>query len=257
MGIKGTDVSKSASEMVLTDDNFSTIVNAVEEGRGIFDNIKKFVKFLLSANADEISEVLFAMIIGLPLRFLPIHILWMNLVTDGFSALALSMDSKSKGLMDRKPRDPNKKIVSEIALFVIAAGIIDAMASIILYVISLTYEGYFINPTDFALSKARTMAISSAIIFELFFVFNCRDDRKSIWERSFRDNFLSNKYLTTAVVLSLGLQLMLIYLPPLQVIFRTVSLSLTELSLVFLFALLGLFIIPKWFHKELSIKHKE
>jgi Ca2+-transporting ATPase len=251
MGIKGTDVSKGASEMVLADDNFSTIVDAVEEGRGIFDNIKKFIKFLLSANADTISEVLIAILIGLPLPFLPIHILWMNLVTDGFPALALSTDSKSKDIMERKPRDPKKSLVGEVAIFVIIAGIVDAIASITLYIIALSFEGYFINPTIEALSKARTMAISSAIIYELFFVFNCRDDDKSIWERSFSENFLSNKKLTLAVIVSLFLQLMLIYYPPFQFIFRTSALSLVEFGMVLFFASWGLFILPRWFHKEL------
>jgi len=253
MGIKGSDVSKGASEMVLTDDNFSTIVNAVEEGRGIFDNIKKFIKFLLSANADTISEVLIAILIGLPLPFLPIHILWMNLVTDGLPALALSSDSKSSDIMDRKPRNPKKSLVREVAIFVVVAGVIDAIASITLYIIALNFGGYFINPTDFALSKARTMAISSAIIYELFFVFNCRDDNKSVWGRSFRENFLSNKKLTIAVIVSLMLQLMLIYFPPFQAVFKTVALTLPEFGMVLFFASWGLFIIPKWFHKDLTI----
>jgi len=257
MGIKGTDVSKEASEMVLADDNFSTIVEAVKGGRGIFANIKKFIKFLLSANADTISEVTASILLGLPLPFLPIHILWMNLVTDGLPALALSVDPTDKHVMNKPPRDPKKSLVREVAIFVIIAGIIDAIASITLYIIALSYEGYFVNPTDYALSKARTMAISSAIIYELFFVFNCRDDDKSIWGRSFYDNFLSNKKLTLAVIASLILQIMLIYFPPLQVIFSTTSLSLIELGMVFFFASWGLFIIPKWFHHDLKIGLKE
>ncbi|MBD3312668.1 HAD-IC family P-type ATPase [archaeon] len=257
MGIKGTDVSKGAAEMILADDNFATIVTAVEEGRGIFDNIKKFVKFLLSANADTITEVLTAILMGLPLPFLPVHILWMNLVTDGFPALALSVDPKDKDVMERKPRDPNKSLLSEVGLFALAAGVIDAIASIILYLVALSYEGYFVNPAPYALSKARTMAISSAIIYELFFVFNCRDDDKSVWERGFKENFLSNKKLTIAVVISLTLQLMVIYLPFLQAIFKTTSLTFIELGMVFLFASTGLLILPRWFHKELRFKRKE
>ncbi|MFA5406073.1 MAG: cation-translocating P-type ATPase [Candidatus Nanoarchaeia archaeon] len=253
MGIKGTDVSKEASEMVLTDDNFSTIVTAIEGGRAIFANIKKFIKFLLSANADTISEVMFSLLLGLPLPFLPIHILWMNLVTDGLPALALSVDAKSNDIMSQKPRNPKKSLVREIAIFVVVAGIIDAIASISLFIIALNYEGYFINPTDLALSKARTMAISSAIIYELFFVFNCRDDNRSVWGKSFKENFLSNKFLTTAVIVSLALQMMLVYFPPFQMIFRTVALSPFELFLTFAFASFGLFILPRWFHKDLTI----
>lgn len=257
MGIKGTDVSKEASEMVLTDDNFSTIVNAVEEGRGIFDNIKKFIKFLLSANADTIAVVTASLLVGLPLPYLPIHILWMNLVTDGLPALALSVDSKSPDLMSRKPRNPKKSLVRELALFIIIAGVIDAISSITLFIIALNFEGYFITGSALALSKARTMAISSAIIYELFFVFNCRHDKKSVWSKSFRENFLSNKKLTIAVIASLILQLLFIYLPLFQFLFKTVSLSIIELGLVFLFASGGLFILPRFFHKELNWFAKE
>ncbi len=252
MGLKGTDVSKEAAEMVLTDDNFSTIIKAIELGRGIFNNIKKFIKFLLASNADTISEVLFSIIIGLPLPFLPIHILWMNLVTDGVPAIALSVDSNPKSIMNKKPRNPNKSLVRELGLFIIIAGLIDALSSITLFIISLNIEGYFINYDVIALNKARTMAVSSAIFYELFFVFNCRDDNKSVWERSFKDNFLSNKLLTISVIISLLLQLMMIYNPFLQTIFRTTSLSIKELLLVFFFASWGLFIIPKWFHKYIS-----
>ncbi len=257
MGIKGTDVSKEAAEMILSDDNFSTIVTAIKEGRGIFDNIKKFIKFLLSSNADTISEVLVTMIIGLPLPFLPIHILWMNLVTDGLPALALSVDSKNKGLMNRKPRNPNKSLIRELAIFILIAGFIDAISSIILFYVSLSYEGYFTSFSDIALSKARTMAISSAIFYELFFVFNCRDNDKSVWERSFKENFLSNKFLSAAVIVSFALQLSLIYFPPLQTVFKTTALSLPELGLVLFFASWGLFILPKWFHKDLTIGLKK
>ena len=257
MGIKGTDVSKEAAEMVLTDDNFSTIVNAVEEGRGIFDNIKKFIKFLLSANADTISEVMASILLGLPLPFLPVQILWMNLVTDGLPALALSADPKEKGIMKRKPRDPNKSLMQELVIFIIVAGLVDALSSIILFITSLSIEGYFITRSAEALIKARTMAISSAIIYELFFVFNCRSDNKSIWERSFRENFLSNKFLTFSVIISVLLQLMIIYIPPFQIIFKTTSLSIWEMALVLFFASWGLFIIPKWFHKEFNVFKKK
>lgn len=253
MGITGTDVSKEASEMVLTDDNFSTIVNAVKEGRGIFDNIKKFIKFLLSANADTISIVLISLLLGLPLPFIPIHILWMNLVTDGFPALALSVDPVDSNIMQRKPRPPNKSLVKEIALFVIFAGVISAISGIILFLISLNYEGFFTTNSDFALSKARTIVISSAIIYELLFVFNCRDDDKSVWERSFKENFLDNKWLTFAFLVSLTLQMFFIFNPLMNTLFKTVALNWYELVLVFIFALPGLAIVPKWFHHDLNI----
>ncbi len=252
MGIKGTEVSKEAADIILADDNFSTIIHAIESGRGIYNNIKKFLKFLLSSNADTIIEVVTAIILGFPIPYLPVHILWMNLITDGTPAIALGVDSNSKNLMKRPPRDPKKTLMSEIAMFFLIAGLIDALTSIALFYITLSFEGYFITKSAYALAKARTMSISSAIIYELFFVFNCRDDDKSIWERSFKENFLSNKFLTISVIISFILQFMFIYFPPFQTIFRTASLNIVELGIVFLFALPGLFIFPKYFHKEIK-----
>jgi Ca2+-transporting ATPase len=257
MGITGTDVSKEASEIVLIDDNFSTIVNAVKEGRGIFDNIKKFIKLLLSANADTIMVVTIMVLVGLPIPFLPIHILWLNLITDGFPAIALSVDPPAKDIMKQKPRNPKRSLIREIALFVLVAGFVDAIASISLFLLSLNYEGFFITGAELALSKARTMAISNAVIYELFFVFNCRHDDKSVWERSFSENFLSNKWLTLAVVFSFVLQMLFIYNPVMNELFSTTPLTMVELGLVFIFASFGLLIIPKWFHKDLNWFRKE
>jgi P-type Ca2+ transporter type 2C len=257
MGITGSDVTKEASQMILLDDNFSTIVNAIEEGRGIFDNIKKFLKFLLSANADTIIEITAMVLLGFPLPYLPVHILWMNLITDGLPALALSVEKPDKNVMKRKPRDPKKSLLNELGLFILIAGIIDALSSIVLFIFALNFEGYFVDFNLFALSKARTMSISSAIIYELFFVFNCRDDDKGIFSRTFKENFLDNKYLTVAVLASLILQLGFIYLPFLNNIFKTTPLNFIELGLVFLFATLGLLIRPKWFHKDFSTLFKK
>lgn len=256
MGIKGTDVSKQASDMVLTDDNFSTIIKAVEEGRGIFNNIKKFIRFLLSSNVDTIFVVIASIVMGLPLPYVPLHILWMNLITDGFPALALSVDTNSKSIMKYPPRSPKKSLIKEISLFTIVGGLVAAIASIILFLIALQYEGYFTTLSENALLKARTMGISSAIIFELFFVFNCRSDTKSIWERSFKKNFLSNKKLLLAVIASFILQLMFIYSPLFQSLFNTVPLNPTEMGMVLLFASFGLLIFPKWFNKEIKIPPK-
>jgi Ca2+-transporting ATPase len=252
MGITGTDVTKESSQMVLLDDNFSTIVNAIEEGRGIFDNIKKFIKFLLSSNADTIIVVTLMIIFGLPLPYLPIHILWMNLVTDGLPAIALSVEKPDESAMKRKPRDPKYSLIREMGLFILIAGIMDALSSIILFIYMLNFEGYFATLNPFSLLKARTIAISSAILYELFFVFNCRDDEKGFFEKSFKENFLSNKYLTAAVGASLILQMLFIYNPVFNALFQTAPLSLFELFLAFAFASWGLFITPKYFHKDIT-----
>ncbi len=252
MGITGTDVTKESSQMILLDDNFSTIVNAIEEGRAIFDNIKKFLKFLLASNADTIIVVTTMILLGLPLPFIPIHILWMNLVTDGLPAIALSIEKPDSGVMKRNPRNPNYSLINELGLFIIAGGIMGAVCSISLFIIGLNIEGYFVSFDDFALLKARTMAISTAIFFELFFVFNCRDDEKSFFKKSFKENFLSNKYLTLAVAGSIILQLCFIYLPIFNSLFKTAPLNIYELGIVLLFSTMGLFIIPKFFHKDIS-----
>jgi Ca2+-transporting ATPase len=252
MGITGTDVTKESSQMVLLDDNFSTIVNAIEEGRGIFDNIKKFVKFLLASNADTIVVVTTMVLVGLPLPYIPVHILWMNLITDGLPAIALSVEKPDADVMRRKPRDPNYSLIRELGLFIIVAGIIDALSSIILFIYGLNFEGFFIDANPYSLMKARTMAISSAIIYELFFVFNCRDDEKGLFLKSFKENFLSNKYLTLAVLFSFILQLCFIYLPFFNTLFQTTPLNLFEMFLVLFFASFGLLIRPKWFHKDIT-----
>jgi Ca2+-transporting ATPase len=252
MGITGTDVTKESSQMILLDDNFSTIVNAIEEGRAIFENIKKFLKFLLSSNADTIIEVTTMVLLGFPLPFIPVHILWMNLVTDGLPAIALSVEKPDESVMKKKPRDPKYSLMRELGLFILVAGIIDAISSIILFIYGLNFEGYFIDGNPFALTKARTMAISTAIIYELFFVFNCRDDDKGFFQRSFKENFLSNKYLTLAVIFSFILQLCFIYVPFFNNVFQTAPLTLFELFLVIIFSSIGLFIMPKWFHKDIT-----
>jgi Ca2+-transporting ATPase len=234
------------------DDNFSTIVNAIEEGRGIFDNIKKFLKFLLASNADTIIVVTIMVLLGLPLPFIPVHILWMNLVTDGLPALALSVEKPDFDVMKRKPRDPNYSLIRELGLFIFVAGAIGAICSISLFLIGLNFEGYFLSFDNYALEKARTMAISAAIIFELFFVFNCRDDEKGFLLKSFKENFLTNKYLTAAVGASLIFQMCFIYLPVFNNLFQTTPLNIVELGIVFIFSTFGLFIRPKWFHKDIT-----
>src|SRR5207249_2195142 len=112
MGLSGTDVAKEASDMVLTDDNFTSIVNAVEEGRGIFDNIQKFVHYLLSCNTGEVLFMFFAALVGWPVPLLPVQILWINLVTDGLPALALGMEPPERDIMQRKPRPPREPVIT-------------------------------------------------------------------------------------------------------------------------------------------------
>jgi len=243
MGIKGTDVAKEASDMVLTDDNFATIVKAVEEGRGIYDNIRKFIRFLLCANFDEIVEISIPILLfirdpvtgAIALPFLPIHILWINLITDGLPALALSVDPKDPDAMKKPPRDPKRGILSGMLLFIIVAAILDSISSLSLFVLELQATG--------SILKARTMAVTAAIMFELFFVFNCRSEKRSL----FRTNPLSNKKLVIAVIISILLQMAIIYIPALQNMFGMVALDIMDWVKIVLFSSIGLFIFPEIF----------
>ena len=235
MGIKGTDVSKEASDMVLADDNFSTIVSAVEEGRGVYDNIRKFVRYLLSVNFSEIFFITLTVLAGLPLPLLPVQILWINLLTDGVPALTLTADKKDPDIMKRKPRDPKKTITSNMKLFILTAGLILVAVDLAVFIIGLGES----------LEKARTMALTTTVLFELVFVFNCRSETKSV----FRLNPLKNKYLVAAVIITLFLHLSILYIPQLSSLFGTVPLGINDWGLIIIFSLSGLVVLPEIFIK--------
>ena len=235
MGIKGTDVAKEASEIVLSDDNFATIVKAVEEGRGIYDNTRKFIRYILSANFDEIFVIVAAILLGLPLPFLPIQILWINLLTDSLPALALGFDAKDKGIMKRRPRNPKEGILHGMLPFIVYAGILAAVVSLGLFIFEMKTGG--------SVEKARTIVFTTAIIFELLFVFNCRSEKEPIW----KVNPFSNKLLVLAVLLGLLLQIGIIYIPFFNVLFKTVPLELFDWLIIGLLSSTGLFLIPKVF----------
>ena len=233
MGIKGTDVAKEASDMVLLDDNFSTIVNAIEEGRGIFDNVRKFVRYLLAANIGEVAIIALTLLAGFPLPLLPLQILWMNLVTDGLPALALSIDPKEKDIMSRKP---SKEFLKKSVPFILAAGMLSTIATFGMFLLSLPA----------GLEKARTMAFTTIVIFELILVFNSRSDKKSV----FRNSPFNNKMLILAVLSSAALQILIIYLPELQSVFDTVALTLNDWIMVLGFSSLALLVLPEVFIRK-------
>ncbi len=221
MGITGTDVSKEASDMILLDDNFASIVNTIKEGRGIYDNIKKFVEYLLSSNLGEILVIFIAMLIGMPLPLIAIHILWINLATDGLPALALSVDPAEPGIMERKPRKKDSQIFSKnIILRMAAIGIIMCVGTLALFKLY--------DPAN-NLIYAQTMAFSTLMMFQMFNVLNCRSEKNSI----FKIGIFSNTYLIGAITISILLQLAVIY-TPLAVFFKTVPLSLIDLVYVVL-----------------------
>ena len=219
MGIKGTDVAKEASDMVLRDDHFSSIVSAIKGGRSIYDNIKKFIQYLLSSNLGEVIIVFVAMLIGfmdpatgaiiLPLA--AIQLLWINLLTDGLPALALGVDPPSPGIMDRKPRDPKEKILNKSMLTdIVVVGIIIAIGTLLLFWYNLPRGG----------ALAATIAFTTVVMFEMVRVQSVR--------MKYKVGLLSNKKLIIAMAVSLGLQLMVVYTPFFQPIFNTVALGLME-----------------------------
>jgi Ca2+-transporting ATPase len=236
MGITGTDVAKESADMVLTDDNFASIVKATAEGRGIYDNIRKFVAYLLSANVGEVLVMFMATLIFVDpdlLPFLiPIQILWINLVTDGLPALALGVDPIPGDIMERKPRDPRESPINREMLFMIlTVGVIMLVGTLGIFQLHMYL--------DYGLEKSRTIAFTTLVMFQLFFVFSVRSPRQSLRQVG----LLSNPKLVIAVIVSAILQLMVVYLPPLQPIFNTASLGIQEWILVLLVSSSVIFII--------------
>ncbi len=222
MGITGTDVTKEVSDMVVTDDNFASIVSAVEEGRGIYDNIKKFIHYLLSCNAGEILVMFVSSLIGFPTPLLPIHILWVNLVTDGLPALALGVDPVDFNIMKRPPRRSTEAVVTkERAILMLAQGAFIAFCSLLAFsfVLFVEKEG---------IVRARTAAFIVLACSQLFHSFNCRSMTESI----FKLGIFSNKKLIITVFVSFLLQMAVVYLPFTQKIFKTEILGVFDWFLV-------------------------
>ncbi len=224
MGIKGTDVAKESSDMVLVDDNFASIVAGVEEGRREYDNIARFTRYLLSSNVGELVAIVGALLLGLPLILIPVQILWINLVTDGLTALALGLEPAERDVMQRRPRDPGESILTQSAYLIILIlgvwlGLLTIYAFMGLYQVDL--------------DRARTMAFSGLIIFELYNVLNFRSFRFPLH----RIGFFSNPALILAILGSLALQALVVYVPIFNTFLGTAPLTLADWGLL---ALLGL-----------------
>jgi len=227
----GTDLTKGISDLILLDDDFSTIPKAIKEGRRIFFNIKKFVRFLISANFDEIFGIFSAIILGLPLCFLPIQILWLNLATDSLPALALTTDVAEKDIMKRKPYQPQKEILHGVIPFALLAGLIAYIVTFGLYLIALFVWKL---PVEYA----RTLAFTTTVLFEFFLVFAIRSEKSA-----FEIGFFSNKLLILAVVFGVVGQLFTIYHPLGNEIFKTMPLNANDWLLVLVCASSGFIII--------------
>ena len=220
MGITGTDVSREAAAMMLTDDNFASIVAAVEEGRGIFGNIKKYLMYLLSSNVGEIGLMAGATLAGLPLPLSAVQILYVNLATDGLPALALAVDPPEDDLMRRRPRDPRRGIfTAPVVALMLVGGCWSAVVNLLLFVWALR--------SGRSSEEAMTMTFVSLVLIQFFKAYNFRSDRHSVLRRPF-----ANRWLNVAVLWELMLLLLVVYLPFLQRAFGTFSLTWLDWSII-------------------------
>lgn len=226
MGKSGTDVAKEAADMILTDDNFATIVSAIKEGRMIFDNIRKFIKYLLACNLGEILMMGAAAFVGMPLPLIPVQILWVNLVTDGLPALALGVEPPEEGIMERKPIKGNIGIFSGgLGANIVFSGLLIGAASLLAF-------GAAVYATHGDLRTARSVCFMTMVIAELFFAFECQSEYQTVFERG----IFRNMYLFLATVFSFALALAVIYIPFLSEVFQTTALGSREWPIVLLCA---------------------
>jgi Ca2+-transporting ATPase len=235
MGITGTDVSKEASHMILLDDNFATIVKAVKEGRRIFDNIRKFIKYTMTSNSGEIWTIFLPPFLGLPIPLLPIHILWINLVTDGLPGLALAVEPAEKGIMLNPPRHPQESIFAQ------GLGYHLFWVGPLMGGVSVFTQAWFIKTGD---THWQTMVFTVLSLSQMGHVLAIRSDTESL----FNLGIFSNKPLLGAVLLTFALQMATIYVPVLNPIFRTAPLTSGELAVTLMLSSIVFFAveIEKW-----------
>ncbi|MEW6571137.1 MAG: cation-translocating P-type ATPase [Nitrospirota bacterium] len=240
MGITGTDVAKEAAHMILLDDNFATIVRAVKEGRRIFDNIRKFIRYTMTSNSGEIWTIFLAPFLGLPIPLLPIHILWINLVTDGLPGLALAAEPPEKDVMNRPPRDPKENIFSGMWVQIIWIGLLMGIISIFTQALAIKMN----------LDYWRTMVFTVLCLSQMGNVLALKSEKESL----FSQGVLSNKPLLGASILAVLLQLSTVYVPFLNPIFKTMPLPLTELVLCFVLSSLIFFAVEgeKWWRRRMT-----
>ncbi len=253
MGITGTDVSKGASDMILADDNFATIVRAIEEGRNIYNNIRKAVLYLLSCNAGEIVTVFTAVMVGFPIPLLPIHILWVNLVTDTFPALSLGMDPGDPGVINEKPRDPGESLFAHGGMrFLVLNGLVIGGISIGAFFLGLWRAGIEGLTGEAAVALGRTMSFASLSLSQLFHSFNLRHRTRSI----FSVGILGNRYLVGAFFLGFLLQAVIIVVPALADFFKVTCICGTDWLIVFALSSLALFVneIAKFFQRKAAAR---
>ena len=249
MGIKGTDVTKEASDMVLEDDNFATIVRAVQGGRHIYDNVTKYIRLMLAANFDEFIEITVCTLLGLPLPFLPIHVLWVNLVTDGLPAVALSIDPPDPDLMKYPPRNPGEGLLTRFWRFIVFAALVDFISDFIPFIYTYATTGSAV--------QARTVAFTSIVFFEFLLAYQCRSETHHIFSLGWK-GWTENKMLFITILVSLALQMAILYVPALNTIFKVAPLTPFQLLLCFIGSLTAFLIIPgKLIPRRRYIAHRK
>ncbi len=227
MGITGTDVAKGASDMILADDNFKTIVRAIEEGRNIYANIRKAIFFLLSCNLGEILCIFVPILVGMPIPLLPIHLLWVNLVTDTFPALALGMDPGDPQVIKEKPRNPKESLFAHGGIpFIILNGLVKGSLALTAFWIGLTIGG----GGESGLTLARTMTFCVLSLSQLFHAFNTRNITKSLLSVGpFKNHWLIGAFFLCAFI-----QVIVVVVPGLASFFKVVGLDATQWSIVWI-----------------------
>lgn len=229
MGVTGTDVTKEASAMVLMDDNFASIVNAVEEGRGIFDNIQKFLHFLLASNASEVLFMFFAALVGWPIPLLAIQILWINLMTDSLPALALGVEPPERDIMCRKPRPPHEPVIT------LRRGMVMLAHAILIAAVTALGFAFVYQGNETSLDRARTVAFCVVAYAQLFYSFSCRSQRYTMPQLG----AFSNPHLIGAIAIACLLQFSVVTLPFARLFFESAQPSASEWALI-----LGLALVP-------------
>jgi Ca2+-transporting ATPase len=242
MGVTGTDVAKEASDMILTDDNFASIVAAVEEGRGIFDNLMKFLTWTLPTNFGEGLILLAAIFSGLSLPMLPVQILWINMTTALALGMMLIFEPKEVHIMNRPPRSPSAPIVSRTMVYriVLTSGII-----------LVGVFGLFLweERNGTSIEEVRTVAVNAIVMIEVFYLLNCRSLTRSI----FRIGLFSNKWILVGIVLMITLQVLYTYLPTMHIIFESSPISIDSWIRIIALAVFSYIIVEsdKWIRRKM------
>ncbi len=225
MGVKGTEVAKEAADMVVTDDNFATLVAAVEQGRAIYANILRFVHYLFSCNLSEVLVVFVAILVGWPLPLAPLQVLWLNLITDVFPALALALESSSPGAMKRAPRDPREPLLNRAFIgLIVRQGVLLAVVTLIAFRVALGWYG----SDGEGLRHAVTVAFMTLALAQVFHALSARSQQRS----AFDGRLFTNGWLWAALAGCVLLQLAAVYLPPLQDVLQTTPLTVPDWALV-------------------------